>query len=248
MIINDLIPAVIDKLRDRQDVTTTIPYWIASAIIDLTESYPFEELAFNGAPVVNFNPGQSEYTYSYFLGQETKVQVTRILSWFRFFSTTGSRGQVSSDGSVGSAMKYREVQVVEPMSVISGLPFVWSQVGQTILVGFNPDQAYATYVRFQEEHPFVGGEVVPQNQQLGNTRILMPRDWREILIYAAAEKGCDNVGMDDIGTLYHQKLWGNGDPDPRKRTIGLIEARQSQQQRNTGQNERQLQPMVRRIT
>lgn len=253
MIINDLVDGVVDKLRGRRDTVDKIPGWLRKAILDLTESYPFEELAL---PPVNSNfvTGQSEYPLNFFMESlDANLVITRVYSWFRFFTTTGSHGQVTgsvnatpfspntSSGAVtGSAMKYRERQTVEPGSVISGLPYMWTQHGKTLIVAFNPDQNYACYVRCQREHPFVEGNI-------GASQLFMPRDWQEIVEYAAAEKACDFYGMNEVGQMYHQKLFGYKDKRGNE-TPGLISVRESQQERNSGQNERQLQPQVRRYT
>jgi hypothetical protein len=53
--------------------------------------------------------------------------------------------------------------------------------------------------------------------------------------------------MNDISQQYHQKLFGYKDKYGSD-VPGLIKVRESQQERNSGQNERQMQPQVRRYT
>jgi hypothetical protein len=243
MVIKDLMAGVISKLRGRDDLTYKIPTYMKKAILDLTQNYEFEELRYRG-PYTNFQVNQSEYPRNFFSRPEHKY-ITFIVSWFVFFDTV-----VTPGSSTGFVLKYRQPRVVEPMSVIPGQPVVYTQVGEqknigNLLIGYMPNQAYATYMRYQIQHPF---PKVPENDaaysdQLAQATIYMPDDWGDILEYAAAEKACDDVGMLDVGMLYHQKIYGN----PQKQNPGLIAERLSQQQRQSDYNERQLRVVVRRV-
>jgi hypothetical protein len=233
MLIKDLVVGVREKLRGRDDFDDRIPIWIKETILDLTMSYPFEDLGVKG-PLSNFVPSQSEYDINFFLEGLGKP-FTRILSWFVFYTPDGT---VIPGSSTGFNIKGRALQVVEPMSVIPGIPCLYAQNGRTLLVGFMPNVAYATYMRVQIVHPFIENNLL-------QTEVRMPVDWKDIIEYAAAIKGCDAVGMTEVGNGYLQKLHG----DPKEPgNIGLIQARQSQQRRNLTNNERQLQPVVRRFT
>jgi hypothetical protein len=73
----------------------------------------------------------------------------------------------------------------------------------------------------------------------------MPIDWTEIIITAAAEKACYDIGMVDIGQLYHNQLYGYKDKRGNEMP-GIITVRMTQQDRQTSFNERQLKPVVKR--
>ena len=243
MIINDLIAGITSKLRNRDDVTYKIPTYIKKAVLDLTQNYEFDELRRKG-PVTNFIANKSEYARDFFT-QPGDGYCTFIVSWFVYFDTNVTPGQ-----STGFVLKYRQPRVVENMSVIPGIPTVYTQVGEqvnagNIIVGYMPNTGYATYMRYQKQHPF---PVLPENdeqtyKQAAQAKIYMPDDWSDILEYAAAEKACDDIGMLDVGTLYHQKIYGN----PQKRQPGLIAERMSQQQRQAGYNEGQMRLVVRKV-
>jgi hypothetical protein len=242
MLISDVVPLVVDKIRGRSDLSTyggspssDIPSWIYEAILDLTPSYPFEELILKG-PYVNFIVGQAEYPINFFMPLD-KREFTQIRSFFRFFVTTNPP-TTGTTNMVGSQLKTRTTPVVEPMSTIPGLPQYWCQNGDMLLFGFQPDQAYTVFMRYQRPHPF-------QLNNLPTNKIYMPIDWKEIIAYAAAIKACDYLGMNDVGFGYYKLL--HGDPkDPA--SVGLIQARQSQMRRNLSNNERQMQPVLRRYT
>jgi hypothetical protein len=242
MYIEDLIPGVVDKLRGRSDLSTyggipgsDIPSWIYLAIKDLTPSYPFEELIMKG-PYVNFIVGQAEYLVNYFLPTDD-TRWTQVRSFFRFF-VTDNPPRTQATNTVGNQLKTRTTPVVEPMSTIPGIPQYWNQNGNTLLFGFQPDQAYTVFMRYQRPHPF-------DTDNLPASQVYMPDDWREIITYAAAIKGCDYLGMNDVGMRYYQLLHG----DPKNPgSIGLLQARGSQMRRNLSNNERQMVPVVRRFT
>lgn len=244
MNIKDLTGVVADKLRGRTDLITyggdlgsDIPSWIIEAVWDITPDLPFEELIVPG-PFVNFIVGQAEYPVSFFLDPNNKQdEFTDVRNFTRYFSTDipPALGQPSGE------LKVRASSVVQSRSNIPGLPSVWCQNGSKLLFGFNPDQPYTVFMRFQKKHPFVLRNNL--NGILSQT-VFMPNDWREIIAYAAAIKGCDYLGMNDIGTNYFQKL--HGDPK-RPADLGILKQKATQLQRNLNHNERQLQPVVRRI-
>jgi len=235
--INDLIPLVKDKLRGRNDLSvysgklgSDIPSWLYQAVRDLTPNFPFEELVVANAPIVSFQVGVATYPINYFLA-ENGPAFSSVRSFFRYFVTSNP---VGSTGITGSVMKSRVTAVVYPMSVIPGLPTYWCQNGNQIMVGFQPDKAYQVQMIYQREHPF-------RLSDLPVCTVYMPADWKEVLAYAAAIKGCDYLGLNDIGVGYYKQLHG----DPKKPgNIGLLAEKISQLQRNLVTNERQMQPIV----
>jgi hypothetical protein len=243
LLIKDLIPGVIRKLRNREDLTDVIPSYCKKAILDLTQNYEFDELRFTG-PLKNFIINQSEYSRSFFV-TPGHGYATFVVSWFIYFDSTVTVGQ-----STGFPLKYRQPRVVDPMSVILGQPCVYTQVGEqrnagNLIVGYMPNNNYATYMRYQRQHPFP--EVDENSQQganiLAQQHIYMPDDWQDIIEYVAASKALDDIGMLDVATLFHQKVYG---APGNKKMPGIIVERMTQQQRQSDYNERQLRPRVRR--
>lgn len=261
MIINDLFQGVINKLRGRDDITSQIPDAAKKAILDLTQNYEFEELKITG-PITNFVKNQQEYSLRGFDSTgiqgnpfiaSSDVALTFITSWFVYYDPTGV---VTPGTSMGMEMNARSIRVVEPMSKIQGIPSIYCIHGDkatsgVIIVGFMPDNPYACQMRYQRQHPF---PELPSNINssqaftlLSQQRVYMPTDWQDILEYAIAEKLCDNIGMTQVGLLYHQKLFGYKDKYG-KEVPGLIQARMSQQERMESYNSRRLVPIVRRYT
>lgn len=233
--ISDLVPQVVSKLRGRGDLSSyggslgsDIPSWLHDSITDLTGNFPFEELVVTG-PFKSLIVGQSTYPLSFFLAENSPVFST-VRTFYRYFTTNNPPNL----GDVGSVLKGRVSSVVYGQSNIQGLPQWWTQNGMGILFGFNPDQAYTVQMVYQRKHPFTLKNLLVDT-------VYMPNDWKEVLAYAAAIRGCEYLGMNDVAIDYYKKLHG----DPKKPgNIGLLTEKISQLQRNITQNERQLQPIV----
>lgn len=237
MIIEDLYPGIIRKLRGRTDEDDNLASYTKAALLDLTQNYEFEELRVTG-PVSSFIAYKSEYpkggSACPFINPGD-VKLTFIVTWYCYFNVL----PIILGQSLGLGMKGRSPRVVEPMSKISGQPSIYGLVGNNILVGFMPNIAYATQMRYQRQHPF------NLDVNLGKSTVFIPEDWQDIIEYAAAEKACDTLGMNEIGMLYHQKLYGSPGSRGRPPQPGLIAERMSMQSRLTTYNEKQLRPVVR---
>jgi len=255
--INDLIQPVVSKVRQRTELLPFFPYYIAQAIIDLTQNTEFEDLKTTG-PLVNFQTQLAEYpiinnpfiwSVDYFL--------THVNAWFVYFNPGGT---VTPGVSTGKELDKRDIRIVEPMSKVLGIPSVFTQQGSyknngKLIVGQMPDNPYPTQMRYQRQHPFN----IPYAQmlqaindaslctKLGSSTIFMPDDWSDIIVYYAAEKICDDVGMSEIGQTYHQKLFGYKDKHGSDHP-GLITVKNTEEERNSIVNSRALRPIVRRYT
>lgn len=265
MTVNDLVQPVIGKMRGRSDAILNVPYWIAMALIDLSMNYEFEELKCQG-PVTNFVQNIASYPLSGYdpLGingnpfiQATEHRITFIRSFFCWYVPSGT---ITVGQSTGFEINYRDWRVVEPMSKILGIPSVVCIFGDKatngqLVVGMMPDNPYPCQLSYQREHPFnCGYEQVLQSygnsaliNQIAASRIYLPHDWTEIITLAAAEKGCDDLGLNDVGQLYHNKLYGYKDKRGNEMP-GLITVRLTQQDRQVSFNSRQLRPIVKRYT
>jgi hypothetical protein len=264
MIVNDLVTPVIYKLRQRFDLQTSIPYYIAVAMVDLSMNVEIEELKTTG-PLSNFIPMQSEYPMTGYdingiqgnpFVQAPEDVITFIDSWFIYFDTSGV---ITPGVSTGKELDKRDLRAVEPMSKILGIPTLYTIQGKgpqgRIIVGQMPDNPYACQMRYQRQHPFniPYGQML---QSLGNStitakvaasKVYFPDDWSDIITYFAAEKCADDVGMNEISQMYHQKLFGYKDKRGSDMP-GLIMAKQTQEERNTLFNSRAMRPVVRRFT
>lgn len=238
MIIKDLMPGVRRKLANRDDADTVSPIWIRDSIMELTESYPFNQLEVQG-PVVNFTPLVCSYLVRAFTNNNERPTV--IYSWY--VSSTNSISNVVNSSVSGRILKYRTQPVVDLMSKINGTPSKWTKHGTDFIVGACPDSNYATQMKYQREHPFLCDKWDVSGLQ--NQTVHMPDSWSIIVEFHAAMIGAHELRMSDYATTYHQALYG--DPDFKKTgrgNPGLIMQRTSQYDRDSSQNERQIQMVV----
>lgn len=245
MLIGNLVPGVIKKLRNRTDLTPDIPLYLRKAILEISENYEFEKLKVTG-PIVNFTVGVSEYPVEGnncpFIADGTN-KITFINSWFVWFNDTTPVVGVDT----GFEIKNRNLRVVEPMSQISGIPTFYCKHGGSIIVGYAPNDTYSTRMRYQRQHPFptLTGNTTLDGNTINSLELLINSDWQDIIEYAAAMKAADDVGMNDVATLYSQRLFGYKDTKGNE-VPGIIFAKMSQQQRDGQFNEKQLRPVIRK--
>lgn len=257
MIIKDLIQPVVGKLRNRTDLQPYLSHFIALAILDLSENIEFEQLKVVG-PLTNFVVGQAEYPLSNSIfTNDLSHRITQICSWFIYFNPSG---QITPGVDTGKNITGRDLSTVEMMSKILGIPSVYNIVGDKrtngfVRVGQMPDNPYACQMTYQKQHPFSTGEGTVQSARydagaantLAQSPVYIDDDWAEIVTYAAAEKACDDIGLNEVGQSYHQKLFGYKDKRGNEYP-GLITVRQTQQQRASQRNSRAMRPYVRRYT
>lgn len=244
--VQDFVLGVQRKLGNRQDIVPFIPLWIRDAVYELTESYDFPELQETGN-LVQFTPGTCRYKNRFFtLGN---VRPTRLASWFVF--NQGTPTGIDDTVLNGRNIKFRTKPVVTQQSKVLTIPSCWTRINHdTVLVGPNPDQGYFTYWEYQKEHPFPD-DTVTDNANLNSllsADVYITRSWKIILEFWAARVGALENRMMDVAQSYYQVLFGDEafrkSGDPSKGTPGLIFHRESQFERDSGQNERALQPLV----
>ena len=235
--VNDIVPGLTRKLGNRTDLLTadsngnTPAYvYISQAVQELTDSYQFHELRVTG-PLLALTTGVNTYSkYFWTNGGEAWTDVNQ------FFL------QLDSTSGIGWRLDYRDIAIIQPMSVISGIPVFWSQQGDSIVLAFKPQSSYNTQMFYQKKHPFSN----PVNKL---DRIYMPDVWAEVVEVAAALRGAIEKRASDYIQFYSSIL--NGDEEYNRSggkygKPGMIFGRISQEQRNKTHNSRQLAPTVMR--
>jgi hypothetical protein len=251
-IVQDLIegtnnnPSVVEKLNYLTSIETTeVVRWIVSAVKNITDTFPFDELCLNNLPFVSLIPGQSLYTTS-FLCNGQNFNISRIDSFLWLVNTTFEVNQnanafgnglpvITSGGNVCVELKWRSVKVVAANSQIPSTPVMYTTYGQSnsvqgltgVLVAFQPNQPYQVQLRPQIKHPFSDGL---------HDEIMVPDSWLEVIACSAALIGAQaNRMADNIQTL-RTVLYG----DPKTGDLGLIKPLVSSRAQMSNVNERML--------
>lgn len=204
-LINDLVNEVLIRCENRTTDTSRASIWIRDALLEISGSPDyrddFVELEELG-PVFNLIPKQQEYAETLLapVGDIVSV-VDDILIWVDFPANTVRRKLDTS-----------HYQKTDRFNPVFSLPTEWYR--HSTNVGFNPvpDKAYQVQWRMVKMHPI-------NDVTLTQTQILLPRDWNEVLIWAAVYRGFNELLQFEKAAKVHTLL--HGDPkDPGK--LGLM--------------------------
>jgi hypothetical protein len=223
------------KLSNRNDVITLGPQWIADAIIELSRSYPFEDLQDTG-PVIQMTTGQYEYPLATFLNPLDVIASSNLVPSFYMFYNDPTNSVAGYNPGIG--LTYKSIDTLELMFSTPGTPAYWSRWQGQIFIAPVPTNTYFCYMRYQKQHPFSKPAALTDP-------IMLPDEWREIAEYSAAMRGAGNLRMLDYAQGYKQILFG----DPKKPgELGLIAARVSQMESDIVSNQgmRQIRPQNRK--
>lgn len=239
--LNDLIPGVTDALQGRTDITTALATrHLRKALLEITESYPFEELRVTG-PTVALTTGVASYPVSLFINPGDDVTLHNPPVIFVDFPTN----------TVTTSMVYRTLPALEPMiaPATQGIPSRWSRHGSNFLFGPVANNPYSVYLRYQLRHPFPlpTGNATIDATQLQYALAYIPPSWEDIVEYVAAMRVAIAKRWTDQVKFLHELLYG--DPEfqisgGKRGRPGLIAARLFQQERDEMYGTRQLQVVM----
>lgn len=173
-LIGDLVNEVLIRTENRISDTERAAIWIRDALIEISQNPDYRD-DFQGLEVygqqINLVIEQQEYNEVDFLtpGLECNA-ILDVLIWVDY-PTNQNRRKLD----VGH---YQQTDKFQP---VFSIPTEWYTYGG--LLGFNPipNQPYQVQVRFAKNHTIA--DSVPE------TVILLPREWNEILIWAAVKRG-----------------------------------------------------------
>lgn len=229
-LIEDLENEVILRTENRTTDTSRADVWIRDSLIELTSDPDFRnefcELEEYG-PLYNLTPQQQEYQEAGNLipGGDVNIATLDILIW-----------QDPPTNSVRRKLTQSHYQKADNFQPTFSLPTEWYRFALT--VGFTPvpDKAYQVQYRMLRAHPI-------NDNALNQTVILIPRDWNEVLIWCAVERGFMELLEFEKATKIHMLL--HGDPKFPDR-IGLYEGKKKQREKEGFRTEVPLRPVYRR--
>lgn len=228
-LIADLENEVILRLENRTQDTGRADVWIRDTLIEVTSDTDFRddfiELEEYG-PLFNLTPKQQEYTEFQQLvpGGDVNVATLDILIW-----------QDPPFNTLRRKLGPSHYQKADNFQPTFALPTEWYRFNTSI--GFTPipDLAYQIQTRMLKAHPI-------NDNQLNQTLILIPRDWNEILVWGAVERGFLELLEFDKAAKIHMMLHG----DPRyPEKVGLLNGRKKQRTREAWRDTQALRPIIR---
>jgi|SRR5665213_963730 len=204
-LINDLVNEVLLRTENRTTDTSRAAVWLRDALLEISSNPDyrddFEELEEWG-PAFNLSPCVQEYSESYIIpAGEISNAVLDILIWCDYPANQNRR-----------KLDVSHYQKTDKFQPVKAIPTEWYRFGG--MIGFNPlpDLAYQVQSRLSKQHPI-------NDNVLSQTIILLPRDWNEVLVWAAVQRGFMELMEYEKATQVHAMLYG----DPlNKNQPGLI--------------------------
>jgi hypothetical protein len=204
--------------------------WLRDALLEITSNPDFRnefDLLEEYGPQFNLTPQTQEYQFSNIVPVgDYNVATLDVLIW-----------QDPPTNSIRRKLGMSHYQKADNFQPTFSLPTEWYRFADTI--GFTPvpDKNYQIQTRMLRQHPI-------NDNQLNQTQILIPREWNEILVWAAVERGFMEYLEYEKATKVHQLLYG--DPKHPDRP-GLIEGRKKRREMEGFRTEQALRPVYRKM-
>lgn len=228
--ITSLVPEVILKVENRTSDTARAQVWLRDSIIEISSnpSYrdEFDQLEIYGN-TFNLTPGTQEYPESNFIPPgDVNLATLDFLIWLDPLTN-----------QVRKRLDYMSFMESDRFQPLNSLPTQWYRFNANI--GFNPvpDLAYQVQPRILQFHPI-------NDASLGDTVILLPREWNHLLVLAAAEMGFIEFSEYDKAAKIHNLLYG--DPDKPKE-MGLFKKAKRRHERERWRSSAALRPVYKPV-
>lgn len=227
--ISDLDNEVILRVENRTTDLSRADIWLRDALLEITGDFnlrnEFDQLEVWGTPY-NLTVNVQEYAESNLLPANVDYNVATldILIWLD-----------PPTNSIRWKLEHSHYQKADNFQPTNSVPTEWYRFGNSI--GFNPipDKTYQVQTRMLQQHPI-------NDADLTATTLLISRDWNEILIWAAVERGFMELLEFEKAGKIHVLLYG--DPEHPERP-GLIEGRKKRREQEAWRTEEALRPIVR---
>jgi hypothetical protein len=232
-LISDLVTEVILRLENRTTDTARAAIWLRDALLEISGNTDyrddFDALEILG-PVFNLTIGQQEYSFVNIVPIQSlpyqsgfNLATLDVFLWTDY-PTNAIRRKLNMT-SYQDADKYQSAQ---------SIPTEWYRFGDTIGLSPTPNQPYQIQARILQRHPI-------NDDQLEQTQILLPREWNEILIWAAVMRGFAELLQFEKSSEIRTLL--QGDPKfPGK--PGLIESVKKRRKREGWRQESSLRHII----
>jgi hypothetical protein len=226
--IGDLDSEVLIRTENKTSDLSRADIWLRDALLEITSDpdfrNEFDQLEIYGVQYA-LVPQQQEYLESLLIPTgDVNMATLDILIW-----------QDPPTNSIRRKLMQSHYQKADNFQPTFSLPTEWYRFGNTI--GFTPvpDKAYQVQTRMLMMHPI-------NDNDLPLTSILIPRDWNEVLIWAAVQRGfAEYLEYEKAASIYKML---HGDPKYPNR-LGLLESRKKRREQEAHRTEEALRPVYR---
>src|SRR6267142_27988 len=204
--------------------------WLRDSLLEITSNPDFRnefDLLETFGPPFNLTPKIQEYSFSNIVPVgDYNVATLDVLIW-----------QDPPTNSIRRKLGLSHYQKADNFQPTFSLSTEWYRFND--FIGFTPvpDKTYQIQARILRQHPL-------NDDNIALTKILIPREWNEILVWAAVERGFMEYLEYEKATKVHQLLYG--DPKHPDRP-GLIEGRKKRREMEAHRTETALRPVYRKM-
>lgn len=240
--IKDLENEVILRCENKTTDLLRADVWLRDALIEITSNPDFRnefDALEEYGPTYNLQGGSSlavfgspvgavqEYPFSNVVPVgDYNLATLDILIWQDF-----------PKNSIRRQLRQSHYQKADNFQPTFSLPTEWYRFADTFGVTPVPDKNYQVQARILRAHPI-------NDNVLAQTLLLTPREWNEVLIWAAVERGFMEYLEFEKAAAVHSLL--HGDPKHPDR-LGLIEGRKKRREMEAFRTEQPLRPVYRPI-
>lgn len=240
--ISDLDNEVILRCENKTTDLARADIWLRDALIEITSSpdfrNEFDQLEILG-PKYNLQGGSfladfgsasggvQEYPFSNIVPpSDYNIATLDILIW-----------QDPPNNTIRRQLRQSHYQKADNFQPTFSLPTEWYRFADTFGVTPVPNLNYQVQARILRAHPI-------NDNAPAQTLLLIPREWNEILVWAAVERGFMEYLEYEKAASVHTLLYG--DPKHPDRP-GLIEGRKKRREMEAFRTEQPLRPVYRAI-
>jgi hypothetical protein len=244
--ISDLDNEVLLRCENKTTDLSRADIWLRDALIEITSSFDFRnefDALEEFGPLYNLQGGSTlapngslpgfvtgsiqEYPFSNIVpAGDYNIATLDILIW-----------QDPPTNSIRRKLEPSHYQKADNFQPTFSLPTEWYRFADTFGVTPAPDKNYQVQARILRAHPI-------NDNSVAQTLILIPREWNEILIWAAVERGFMEYLEYEKGQKVHMLLYG--DPKHPDRP-GIIEGRKKRREHEAHRSTTALRPVYRGI-
>lgn len=229
--ISDLDNEVLLRCENKTSDLGRADIWLRDSLLEVTSDpdfrNEFDALEFYGIPY-NLTPKQQEYPFATIVPTNNyNLATLDILIW-----------QDPPTNLIRRQLRQSHYQKADNFQPTFSLPTEWYRFNDMYGLTPVPDKAYQIQPRLLRQHPI-------NDNVLSQTQILIPRDWNEVLIWMAVERGFMEYLEFEKAALIHSLL--HGDPKHPER-IGLYESRKKRREMEAWRTEKALRPCYRPST
>ena len=247
-LIVNLESEVILRVENQTTQTARADVWIRDALLEISGNPDyrddFDQLEIFG-PTFNLDGGSSiatavqEYPFSNLIVQvntlgvpDYNLSTLDILIWVDY-----------PTNQVRRRLRYTSYQAADKTPQFTSTPSEWYRFADTFGLSPVPDKDYQVQSRYLRRHPII--DYFNASGMLNTTPILLPTEWNEVIIWAAAERGFGELLNFERASEIHNMLYG----DPRdKSRPGLISSIKSRRRQENWRQESCLRPIIHRYS